>query len=108
MAKKKIINKAIQYIKILNNEGILIEKAYLYGSAAKEDETYESDIDLMLVSSQFDQNNDLLFGKIWSLTKKVDSRIEPYIIGQKKFENDEISPIIQKVKDQGIELKFSW
>ena len=34
----------------------------------------------------------------------VDSRIEPYLISRKRFENDDTSPIIQMVKREGIEI----
>jgi hypothetical protein len=56
------------------------------------------------VSDQFDVSNDFLAGKIWALTRNVNSRIEPFIVGSKKFENDEISPIIQIVKKEGLEI----
>jgi hypothetical protein len=58
----------------------------------------------MLVSDQFDVSNDLLAGKIWALTRNVNSRIEPYMVGSKRFENDQISPILQIVKKEGLEI----
>jgi hypothetical protein len=56
------------------------------------------------VSDQFDVSNDLLAGKIWALTRNVNSRIEPYMVGSKRFENDQISPILQIVKKEGLEI----
>lgn len=104
MARESIIESLKTYIQLLKNEGIRIDKAFLYGSYLTGSQTEESDIDLMLVSEQFDVSNDLLIGKIWSLTKKVNSRIEPYMVGRKKFENDEFSPIIHIVKKEGLEI----
>ena len=104
MAKQSIITSLQKYINLLQEEGITIDKAFLYGSYASETENEDSDIDLMLVSRQFDKADDLVFGKIWALTKKVNSRIEPYIVGMVKFENDSLSPIIQIVKAQGLEI----
>ncbi len=104
MAEEAIVKTVERYIQLLQNEGIIIEKAYLYGSYANESETEESDIDLMLISSQFNKTDDNLFGKIWSLTRKINSKIEPYIIGTGKFETDDISPIIQIVKKEGLEI----
>ena len=104
MASKSIVELLQEYIQLLKSEGIIIDKAYLYGSYASKSQTEESDIDLMLISRQFDKSDDILFGKVWSLTRKVSSKIEPYIVGLGKFENDDISPIIQIVKKEGIEI----
>jgi predicted nucleotidyltransferase len=104
MATKSIVELLQKYIQLLKREGIVIDKAYLYGSYATKSQTEESDIDLMLVSSQFDKSDDILYGKIWSLTRKVSSKIEPYIVGLGKFESDDISPIIQIVKKEGLEI----
>lgn len=104
MAGEPIIELLNRYIQLLKNEGIRIDKAFLYGSYLTGNQTDESDIDLMLVSDQFDVSNDFLAGKIWALTRKVNSRIEPFIVGSRKFENDEISPIIQIVKKEGLEI----
>jgi len=34
------------------------------------------------------ENDDYLAGKIWSLTQKVNSKIEPYLVGKTRFYND--------------------
>ena len=75
----------------------------LYGSYSKEKETEDSDIDLMIVANS-DNTDDYNTGKIWALTKKVNSRIEPYLVSKKRFETDDTSPIIQIVKREGIEI----
>jgi predicted nucleotidyltransferase len=103
MDRKETLNKLSEYIKILNESGLKIEKAFLFGSAARNEAREESDIDVMLVSSRFDdQSDDLVFGLIWKLTRKVDSRIEPYAVGLSRFDNDEVSPLLQIVKKEGI------
>lgn len=104
MAGKSVINILQDYLSLLQSEGIKIEKAFLYGSYLNDTESSESDIDLMVVSQQFDNADDLLIGKVWALTKKVNSRIEPFIVGIKKFETDDVSPIIQIVKNEGLEI----
>jgi len=59
----------------------------------------------MLVSSQFDTDDDYVLSKPWLFTKKVDFRIEPISIGLKRFNNDNISPIIEEIRQTGIEIK---
>ncbi|MEN8250521.1 MAG: nucleotidyltransferase domain-containing protein [Bacteroidota bacterium] len=103
MARKEIIIKVSDYIKILNESGVHIEKAFLYGSAARNEENTESDIDVMLVSKRFDdKTDDHVIGLIWRLTRKIDPRIEPYAVGLDRFIQDDVSPLLQLVRKEGI------
>ena len=105
MARKEIIDKVSDYIKILSDSGLLIDKAFIYGSAARNEEHKESDIDVMLVSKAFDnRSDDQVIGLIWRLTRKVDSRIEPFAVGLERFNYDEDSPLLQLVKKEGIQI----
>jgi predicted nucleotidyltransferase len=105
MDKEEVIGKVKEYIRILNESGLTIDKAFLYGSAARNEETAHSDIDVLLVSRDFeDRTDDRVFGLIWRLTRKVDSRIEPYAIGLRRFNQDEVSPLLQIVKREGIPI----
>ena len=105
MARKETIGKVSEYIKILNESGLQIDKAFLFGSAARNEEHEESDIDVMLVSKIFDDNSDdSAFGLIWRLTRKVDSRIEPFAVGLSRFNHDDVSPLLQIVKKEGIPI----
>ncbi|HJX70424.1 MAG TPA: nucleotidyltransferase domain-containing protein [Bacteroidales bacterium] len=105
MVKKEVIKKINIYLKILTQSGVSIEKAFLFGSYARNEQNDESDIDLMLVSEKFDNPDDLLIGRIWNLTRKADSRIEPYPVGLEKFNKDMISPLLQIVRKEGIQIK---
>ncbi len=105
MSQKQVIELIKKYIHILYKEGIPIEKAFLYGSYAKDEASLESDIDVMLVSEIFENNDDKLIGKTWRLTTEVDSRIEPFIVGTNRFKTDEYSPLLEIVRQEGIEIK---
>lgn len=105
MDRKETLSKVSEYIRILNDSGLLIDKAFLFGSAARNDWNEGSDIDVMLVSKRFDDSSDdLAYGLIWKLTRKVDRRIEPFAVGLSRFDNDEVSPLLQIVKKEGIPI----
>lgn len=106
MDKRTIMEIIQNYLKLLGNEGILIDKAFLYGSYSTNSETENSDIDLLIVSKEFDASDDLLIGKIWYLANKINSKIEPYIVSSKRFNSDESSPLIQLVKQEGIAINY--
>ncbi len=104
MSQKEIIKTLQQYIQGLTNNGIPIEKAFLYGSYARNEATDESDIDVMLVSVLFDKNFDNIAGKIWTLSKDYNLLIEPYMVGTNRFQTDEYSPLLEIVRQEGIEI----
>lgn len=104
MARGEVIELLKKYILLLNNEGISVTKAFLFGSYTKDTASDSSDIDVMIVSDKYDENDDLTVGKAWQLTKKINTRIEPFFIGLKKFRNDNSSPLISRVKSEGIEI----
>jgi len=101
MAKREIVEILKKYIFVLRSEGITIDKAYLYGSYLSNTATEDSDIDVMIV---IENEDDYLTGRIWSLTKKVNSKIEPYLVGKGRFMNNEVSPLIDLVKRIGLEI----
>ena len=104
MATKAILNSIKQFIKLLAMEGFTIEKTFLFGSYLNDSQSNDSDIDLLIVTKHVDISNDYLIGKIWALTKKINSKIEPYVISSEKFHSDETSPLIQLVKQKGLEI----
>lgn len=106
MAKKTIIVLLQKFLQHLSKEGILVERAFLYGSYARGEESEDSDIDVMVISEIFDKNDDQTIGKTWRISRSIDVRIEPYTVGKKRFLNDKISPLLQYVKKEGIEINI--
>lgn len=104
MAVEEIRDIATRYIELLRKEGIKIDKAYLYGSWARNEAGAASDIDIMLISDTFDTNDDIILSKPWRYTAKIDPRIEPTAVGFSRFNNDSSSPLIETVKREGIIL----
>jgi len=104
MARSEIIELLKKYVLLLNSEGVSVNKAFLFGSYSSDTATESSDIDVMIVSDKYDENDDLIIGKIWKLTRKINSKIEPFLIGNRKFNEDNSSPLISMIKDKGIEI----
>jgi uncharacterized protein len=106
MVDSKIIDVIKKYLYILSQEGVEISKAYLYGSQAHGTATEESDIDLMLVSPLFDEDIDKYAPVLWLSIRKVSYKIAPIAVGQKKFLTDDSSPLIEIVRQEGLEITF--
>lgn len=104
MVDSKTVEIVKKYLVVLADSGIVISNAFVYGSHAKGTATEESDIDLMLVSPMFDQNSDKYIPILWLSTRKISYKIEPIAIGKNRFQTDNISPLIEIVRQEGIDL----
>lgn len=102
MAKNEVIAILKSYIFLLRAEGISVNRAFLYGSYLSDTATKDSDIDLLIVTDK--EYDDYLVGKIWSVTRKVNSKIEPYLVSTNRFNNNDDSPLIDLVKRTGFEI----
>lgn len=105
MAQKEIIEIVKQFIRNLQKDGIKIKFAYLYGSFARNEATPYSDIDVLLVSDMFDTDDDYILSKPWLPKYRNDFRIEPISIGTERFKNDDVSPILQIARQEGIRIQ---
>ena len=104
MANQEIIALLKKYLTLLKAEGISVEKAILYGSYSSNTATESSDIDLMIVTNDRDANDDFIIGKIWSLTRKINTRIEPFLISSERFNQNTDSPLVDLIKSKGVEI----
>lgn len=104
MAKREVIELLKKYITLLNSAGISVSRAFLFGSYSNDTATDSSDIDIMIVSDKYDETDDIAIGKTWKLTRKINTKIEPFLIGIKKFNDDNSSPLVSMIKTQGIEI----
>ena len=104
MLQQDAINIVRQYVINLNNSGIVIFKAFLFGSYARNEATEASDIDVLLVADAFDTDDDNVLSIPWSPILRPDLRIEPLAVGAKRFETDDISPILEVVRNEGLEI----
>lgn len=92
------INEFIEEIKKYYNVTAII----LFGSYAKGTENENSDIDIAVISDDFDDIYDCM-AKLMGMTWDIDARIEPHPIKKKDFE--EVSDyFIKEVIDTGIKV----
>lgn len=107
MAKKSINNRIIMNIVQRYVERVCqnykIEAIILFGSYAKGTEHEDSDIDIAVITDDF--NNDI-FDEELNLKKlrwEIDLRIEPHLIRIEDYKNV-TTPFIQEVIDTGIKV----
>ena len=100
------ILKLVQgYLRSLGDYGLTVRFAVLFGSQAAGKGHAESDIDLVVVSPEFDRDFprskvDLL----WRTAARVDSRIEPLPCGERQWLEDDSTPIIEMARREGVPI----
>jgi len=79
----------------------------LFGSCAQKPGTDRcSDIDLLVVSSRYDDKygrEDIKY-LLWRTAARTDNRIEPVPVGLKRWKTDDESTIIEVARREGIEI----
>lgn len=86
------IKIAKQYIKELQKNKIVVLRAYLYGSFAKGTSHRDSDIDIVVVSSDFRKTRFEESLRLAKLRYKIDLRISPLAYHPKDFIKDNLIP----------------
>lgn len=79
-----------------------IDAIILFGSYAKGNNTEDSDIDIAIISKDFEDIYDDM-AKLMLLTWDIDARIEPHPIKTEEFE-EKSDPFIQEIINTGIKV----
>lgn len=102
MLKPDVLTSVQRYVSLLRNEGIEVEFVVVFGSQSKGNAHEWSDIDLLVVSPQFDSMRDRsLLNLLWRMTARVDSRIEPIPCGSRQWREDDSNTIIEVARREG-------
>jgi len=90
------------YLNKLKEAGIEDCFAVIYGSQVTGNHDLWSDIDLLVVSPQFDneiKRSDI--NMLWRIAALTDSRIEPVPVGKIQYESDDGNVIIEIARRNG-------
>lgn len=105
MADEKVIAIVRQYLNLLRQRGIPVTRGILYGSQARGDARPESDIDVLVISPLFDQSPRARSADLWLLAYETDWHIEPMAVGEKVFAEDDVSPVLEYARQEGISVE---
>ena len=98
---KDILNSINEFVKEIKKH-YNISAIILFGSYAKGMQNEDSDIDIAVISDDFDDIYDSM-AELMGMTWDIDTRIEPHPIKKKDFEN--VSDyFIKEIIDTGIKV----
>lgn len=92
-----------KFISRVQREGVVLDHAYLFGSFARGKTWEGSDIDVCLVSSDFQRNLTSQRYKILRSAVELDPRLEPVMYTPREFAN-KYDSLAAEVKQFGISL----
>ena len=104
MVEEKIIGIVRDYLSLVNQAGIHTNRAVIFGSWARGEAMPESDIDLVVLASEFDEEPDRdLISRLWELRIEVPEawRIEPIACGEREWLEDTSRAIIEIARREG-------
>ena len=97
MDRKKV---AIEFAKSLNNPEI--KKIILFGSVARGDDTKDSDIDILIITTDEDKIEEDVFDVSTDLLLKTDEYISPMITPIEHYEKYKNTSFYTNVNKEGI------
>lgn len=100
----KTVDKSIKdYILLIQEKFSNIKEVYVFGSQAKGNSNYESDIDLAIIFEEMDdtQRFDLQV-QLMMLASQIDSKIEPHPISLTEFKSG--NPFAVEIKRTGFDV----
>lgn len=102
MVEQSVAATAKDYLRALQRQGIAIRFGVIFGSWVRGAAHRWSDIDLMVVSPQFDNMTSRQYvDLLWCQAAKTDSRIEPIACGERQWEEDNSSVILEMARREG-------
>ncbi len=105
MVDPAVVAAVQAYLEAVDRAGIPISFGVVYGSHARGTADTWSDIDVLVVSPQFDgprQRADIAL--LWRYAARVDSRVEPVPCGSQQWESDDSSAIIEIARRSGQQI----
>jgi len=107
MDKDQALKIIKRFVKRLREEGISVDRVFLYGSYAAGKERGESDIDVAIVSRDFGKDRVEEGVRLYRIPGKVDTRLEPVPISVEAYKNDTWLPLIYEIRSKGLELRVA-
>ena len=102
MVEESIVKSVRSYLKAVQLRGIAVKFGVIFGSNATGEANENSDIDLIVVSPEFDndrQREDV--DTLWRVAARTDNRVEPIACGEKQWVEDDGSEIIEVARRTG-------
>lgn len=108
MVERSVVEAVRRYVDAVRKAGVHLTGAVVFGSHARGQATPDSDIDLIVISPEFDQRRDRRrTALLWRLRARTDSRIEPVAVGERQWREETGVPLISIAREEGEEISLN-
>lgn len=102
MVARSVLETVRIYLSKVSESGIPVSFGVVFGSQARGTSDDQSDIDLLVVSRNFDGIKDRReTSLLWQLTVDTDSRVEPIPVGEREWLEDDSRAIVEIARREG-------
>ena len=102
MVDQTIVKSVRNYLRTVQEEGVDVRFGIVFGSHATGNSAIWSDIDVLVVSPQYDgPRNRHDVDLLWRVAARSDSRIEPIPCGERQWNEDSSSAIVEIARREG-------
>jgi predicted nucleotidyltransferase len=107
MVDPAIVSSVRRYLGAVRDAGIAVTRGILFGSCARGEGTPDSDVDLVVIAPEFDEAAGRVRAEVlWGLRATTDSRIEPFAVGERQWQEDDASVLIELARREGVEIRL--
>ena len=79
-----------------------IIKIILFGSVAREEDTEDSDIDILIISNEWEQIDSLITDEVFKVVLDTEELISPYVLSEKQFNETKNFNFLTHVLKDGV------
>ena len=79
-----------------------IIRIILFGSVARGDDTEDSDIDILIISNDWEQIDSLITDEVFKVVLDTEELISPYVLSEEQFNETKDFNFLTNVLEEGV------
>lgn len=94
---------AHKFASAINSDKII--RIILFGSVARGDDNEESDIDILIISNEWEKIDSLITDEVFKVVLETEELISPYVLSEKQFNETKHFSFLTNVLREGVVIK---
>ena len=94
------IEIAQNFANAINSDKII--RIILFGSVARREDGEESDIDILIISNEWEQIDSLITDEVFKVVLDKQELISPYVLSEKQFDETKDYTFLKNVLEDGV------
>ncbi|WP_303247726.1 nucleotidyltransferase domain-containing protein [uncultured Methanobrevibacter sp.] len=94
---------AHKFASAINSDKII--RIILFGSVARGDDNEESDIDILIISNEWEKIDSLITDEVFKVVLETEELISPYVLSEKQFNETKHFSFLTNVLREGIVIR---